>query len=242
MIDKFRMLQAYKFSSRNQDLGQVKTFYFDDRHWTIRYLVGDTGASPSGREALISTGAVEAVSRERHRIVLGVTKQQVEQAPSLVNGQPVSPAFEEAWTPHVHRASDVFGAYVQTPDGEIGHVEDFLVDEDTWAIRYLVINTQNWGPGRRVLMAPRWIQRVAWGQWELFVAFAEETIREAPEYTDRLLVTREYEARLHEHYGRRGYWLSEPEPDVSLITPVVSGGGRRRRVRQRDHQRNEKSL
>ncbi len=44
---------------------------------------------------------------------------------------------------------------------------------------------------------------------ELFVALTGETIRQSPRYTEHLLVTREYEARLHRHYGRPGYWVGD---------------------------------
>jgi hypothetical protein len=53
--------------------------------------------------------------------------------------------------------------HIHATDGEIGHIEDFLIDDETWAIRYLVIDTRNWWPGKRILISPRWIERVGWG-------------------------------------------------------------------------------
>jgi PRC-barrel domain len=245
MIEKAKSLLDYKLSSMNEEIGRIKEFCFDDRHWAIRYLVADTGPWLPERQVLISPYALEAVSRERRRIALGVTKRQIEDAPWLAPDQPVSPQFEEAYhafhewpvywcgpytwgcSPypdrdrkygtqgtavtrrrwfHVRRTSEVNGAYVQTPDGEIGHVEDFIIDDDTWAIRYLVISTQNWWPGKRVLVPPQWIRHVMWERWEIFIALSLETIRQAPEYTENLLITHEYEARLHGHYERRRSW------------------------------------
>jgi hypothetical protein len=54
---------------------------------------------------------------------------------------------EELGDPHLHSARDVIGYYIQARDGQIGHVEDFIVDTDAWAIRYMVVDTVNWWPG-----------------------------------------------------------------------------------------------
>jgi len=251
MLDRARNLQRYTLSSTNGEIGKVRTFYFDDRHWTIRYLVADTGGWLAGRQVLISPYALRAVSRERHRLVLDLTMGQIVDGPSLSSDQPVSQQFEEAyhgfhgwprywcgpytwgghpyierdrkrwsvsgtdrisWERQLRRTSDVSGYYVQTTDGEMGHIEDFIIDEDTWAIRYLVVSARNWWPGRRVLMSPQWIQRVNWGAGEVFVMLSSETIKQSPVYTDQSLVTREYETTLHRHYERRGYWVGDPDP------------------------------
>ena len=47
-------------------------------------------------------------------------------------------------------------------DGDIGHVDGYLVDERSWAIRYLIIDTSNWWSGHRALIAPEWIESVNW--------------------------------------------------------------------------------
>ena len=69
-------------------------------------------------------------------------------------------------------------------DGEIGHIEDFIIDDETWAIRYLVIDTQNWWPGKKVLVSPLWIERVSWDESKVFANLLRETIKQSPEYTE----------------------------------------------------------
>ncbi len=49
MLNKAKTLQGYKLNSRDGEIGKVKEFYFDDRHWAIRYLVADTGNWLTGR-------------------------------------------------------------------------------------------------------------------------------------------------------------------------------------------------
>jgi hypothetical protein len=69
---------------------------------------------------------------------------------------------EKAWDPHLRSTQDVSGNHVQATDGEIGHIDDFIIDDQTWAIRYLVIDTRNWWPGKKVVISPQWIERANW--------------------------------------------------------------------------------
>jgi hypothetical protein len=105
---------------------------------------------------------------------------------------------------------DVSGHHIEAADGEIGHVEDFLIDDQTWAIRYLIVNTRNWWPGKKVLVSPEWIERVSWSDSKIFINLSRTAIHESPEYTENSLVTRDYEAKLHRHYNRQGYWIDQP--------------------------------
>ena len=116
---------------------------------------------------------------------------------------------QKAWDPHLRSTHEVRGYHVQAADGEMGHVEDFIVDDETWAIRYLVIDTQNWWPGKKVLVSPHWIERVSWGEAKVSVNLPRATLRQSPEYTDASLLTRDYETGLHRHYNRPGYWVDE---------------------------------
>ena len=75
-----------------------------------------------------------------------------------------------------------------------------------WAIRYLIIDTVNWWSGKKVLISQRWIEHVSWETSEVFVNISRETIKHAPLYKDGSLLTRNYEAELHQHYNHQGYW------------------------------------
>ena len=103
------------------------------------------------------------------------------------------------------------GRNIQARDGEIGHVEDFVIDDETWAIRYLIVGTQNWWPGKKVLISTQWIERISWEQSKVFIDLTREAIRNGPEYTDQTLITRDHEMKLHhhQHHNRQGYWARE---------------------------------
>ena len=116
---------------------------------------------------------------------------------------------EKAWDRHLRSTHAVSGYHLQALDGEIGHVEDFIIDDETWAIRYLVVGTRNWWPGKKVLVSPQWIERVSWNDSKVFVNLDRETIKQLPEYTEESLLNRNYEIGLHRHYNRKGYWVDE---------------------------------
>ena len=116
---------------------------------------------------------------------------------------------KKTWDPHLRSTHDVSGHHIQATDGEIGHVEDFIIEDETWAIRYLIIDTRNWWPGNKVLVSPRWIERVSWSERKVFVNLSRETIKQSPAYTEESLLTRDYETGLHRHYNRKGYWDTE---------------------------------
>jgi len=248
MLSKARTLKGYKLNSLDGEIGKVKEFYFDDRHWTIRYLVAATGNWLTARQVLISPYALNSVIKSDQHLSVNLTKKQIENSPALESHKPVSQQFEEdyhnyygwptywsgssawgdypyierdhnkrgglakgaqRWDRHLRSTHEVTGYHLQALDGKIGHIEDFIVDDVTWAIRYLIINTGNWWLGKKVLMSPHWIERVSWSESMVFANLSCDTIKESPEYAENSLITPDYEIGLHRHYNRPGYWVDE---------------------------------
>jgi len=110
----------------------------------------------------------------------------------------------------------VTGYHIDATDGEVGHVDGFVIDDEAWAIRYVEVATRNWLPGKKVLVSPAWIERVSWMDSEVYVALSREAIKNAPDYLLSRPLTREYENRLYAHYGRPPYWLHEAEHKSSF--------------------------
>jgi len=248
MLITAKTLSGYTLRSLDGDIGKVEEFHFDDHHWTVRYLVVNTGNWITGRQVLISPYALTAVNQKEQYIEINLTKRQIEDSPSLNHDKPVSRQFEESyseyygmpmywsgpylwgdnsnivhdpkmwgksiqseksWVPHLRSTAVVSGYDIQASDGEIGHVEDFVIDDETWAIRYLVIDTQNWLPGKKVLISPQWIERVSWDLSTVFVNLTRDAIKQSPEYSEEALLNRDYENEMFKHYHRQGYWADE---------------------------------
>lgn len=107
---------------------------------------------------------------------------------------------------HLRSTQEVASYHIAATDGEIGHVEDFILEDDTWAIRYLAIDTRNWLPGKKVVVSPQWISSIDWAQGKVHINLSRDEIRQSPEYDSAKLVSRAYETELHQHYRQPGYW------------------------------------
>jgi len=107
----------------------------------------------------------------------------------------------EEGDPHLRSTKEVLGYYIEATDGDIGHVEDFLIDDENWAIRYIVIDTVNWWPGKKVVVAPQWIRDVSWVDSRVYVDLSRERIKKAPEYDPTRMMDRDYEEKLYAYYG-----------------------------------------
>ena len=116
-------------------------------------------------------------------------------------------AGKESADSHLRSTNEVTGYHIEAADGVIGHVADFIVDDETWAIRYLEVDTRNWWPGKKVLVSPQWIENVSWPDSKVCLHLSRETIKNGPEYVESMPITREYENRLHSYYGQPPYWL-----------------------------------
>ena len=249
MLIKEKTLKGFKLDSKDGEIGKVKEFYFDDKHWTIRYLVADTGNWLSENQVLLSPYVLVSVNKEEKNIGVNLTKKQIEDSPSLFTDKPISKQFEvdlnsyyglptywsgsdmwgdfphiprdsndwkasgenkETWDPNLRSTSFITGQGIQATDGEIGYVDDFIIDDQTWAIRYLVIDTSNWWIGKKVLVSPQWIDLLSWKDSKVAVNLTRESIMQSPEYSEENLLTRDYETQLHRHYNRNIYWKEDP--------------------------------
>jgi hypothetical protein len=101
---------------------------------------------------------------------------------------------------------EVTGYHIQATDDDVGHVEDFIVDDASWAIRYMVVDTRNWLPGRKVIVSPDWVDSVDWATRQVAVSLAKSEIKKSPKYDPATPINREYEAKLYDFYGRPHYW------------------------------------
>jgi hypothetical protein len=122
--------------------------------------------------------------------------------------QPASVEAKEETDPHLRSTKEVLGYKIHAEDGQIGHVEDFIVHVDDWIIRYMVVDTRSWLPGRKVMISPDWwIKDISWADSEVVVDVTRDLIEGSPEFDPAYPVNREYETRLYDYYGRPKYWL-----------------------------------
>jgi hypothetical protein len=252
MLCSVNELCGYVVAGKDDDVGRIDDVFFDDRHWTIRHLVVDTGNWWSGRTVLVSPHAVERVEAGSQRIVTRLTRDQIERGPDIDVDRPVSRQHDIAFSdyygypywwagaglwgagaypigaaatagtlpmsgsadadatarrrhdsddPNLRSGSEVSGYRIEARDGSIGHIDDFLFDDRSWSIRYAVVDTKNWWPGKHVLVAPQWIERVDWAERKAHFGVTREAVKSSTPYDKSLRgLSDDDEARLHAHY------------------------------------------
>jgi sporulation protein YlmC with PRC-barrel domain len=121
--------------------------------------------------------------------------------------------------PHLRSCTAVTGYHIHAIDGDIGHVQGMLVDEASWAIRYLIVNTSTWWLGHQVLIAPESITEVSWPDRKVVLDLTRQAIQEAPPYDGAPLPDRPGETLVYEHYGHNGAWQYD---SLSPLSPRVS--------------------
>jgi hypothetical protein len=119
-----------------------------------------------------------------------------------VNLPPTSRGPQKSADPHLRSTTELIGYRIEAVDGAIGHVDDFLLDDESWRIRYLVVDTRNWWPGKKVVVAPTWIRDVSWEKLKVVIDLTKESIKGGPPYEPSQPWSPEYAARLHDYYGR----------------------------------------
>ena len=248
MLHNLDEIRHTVIEAEDGEIGRCNDFLFDDRLWTIRYMVADTRKWLPGRKVLVSPISLASPDWQGKRFPVKLTRDQIKESPPLEDDQPVSREYESRYfdyyhwphywvgpyywglykepqgvytkqdlqpvpkeelqinDSHLRSMKEVLGYHIQATDGEIGHVEEFIADDQTWTIRYLVVDTRNWLPGRKVLVASDWINDVSWSDRKVYVALTREKIKESPPYNPDRPLDREYEGILYDYFGKLPYW------------------------------------
>ncbi|MBS0525422.1 MAG: PRC-barrel domain-containing protein [Proteobacteria bacterium] len=147
---------------RDGDGGTVTDLLFEDASWHMRWIVVNVHHW-SCREVLLSVSYVQQPDVVGRRIVVDLTIQEISDSLAADLRPPVSrPSGHGGGDPHLRSVDAVIGHRVHLTDGVIGHVEDLLVQDADWGIRFLRVDTCKWRPGERLLLAPGSIREIDW--------------------------------------------------------------------------------
>lgn len=236
MLQSVNNLHGFVIHALDGELGRIEDLYFDDRHWTVRYLVVDTGKWLAGRRVLISPACVTGIDWPSRRISVTLTSDQVKNSPDVSTERTVSRQHEEElsayygwpsyWAtgafgfepaplsppvamieppavkgdPHLRSAREVKGYHIGARNGSIGHVSDFVFDDATWEIAFMIVDAGSWLHERLVLLRPDWVAGIAWGERTVDVKLLRETVETSPPFTPEFPIPAEYAERLVKHY------------------------------------------
>ena len=267
MLRSIKQLYGEKLGASDGDIGHVKDFYFDDQKWAVRYVIVDTGSWISGRLVLLAPHAFGSLHQDGRVLLVNLTRQQIENSPSIETHKPVSRQYEEEYyryygwpsywdgdgmwgmsafpvtptpacafpvippparafpvipppgyafpviplaayplpskqategggphhgdDPHLRSTQAVGGYHIQTSDGMIGHVADLIMDDQSWAIRHLVVETGHWFSGKEIVISPNHIDWISYAESKVLVNLTKEAILQAHRNTTFLRSARQ---------------------------------------------------
>lgn len=226
MLRKASAINGYAVAASDGRLGTVSDFLFDDASWMVRWLVVDTGNWLSGRKVLLPPSVLGHLDPTERRFSVGLTMQQVKDGPDIDTDRPVSRQMEvnvyasppsgskrreeeiadlqrSRDDPHLRSIGAVTGYHIHASDGEIGHVEDFLIEDTDWSIRHLIVDTRNWWPGKMVLISPQSASEIDWTDRLVNLDVDRHSVKDSPAY-DPTTVDRALERHFYTYYGRPG--------------------------------------
>ena len=169
MLHKARDLHGDAIHAEDGEVGSVDDLYFDESDWDVRYLVVNTRRWIPGRKYLVSPIAIDRANTLEGDIRVDLTREQIA----------ACPAADQATT--LRSSAQVIGWEIEATDGEVGSVADFVIDDETWEITDVLVDTRRWLPGKLLLISPQVIERIDWPEKKVRLRLAREDILSAPE-------------------------------------------------------------
>jgi hypothetical protein len=173
MLHLAQKVAGVTVSGTDGEIGTLEDFYFEEAGWNVRYLIVDTGSWFDGKRVLLSPKAVEG-DWGRTGVRVNLSREDVR------NGAVLDGATADAADAHLDSVKQTSGYHIHARNGEIGHVDDFLIGQDSWRIRYLLVDTSNWIGGRSVIVSADTVERVDKADSQIHVAADRDAIANAP--------------------------------------------------------------
>ena len=175
MLHLAQKIAGVTVSGTDGEIGTLEDFYFEEAGWNVRYLLVDTGSWFDGKRVLLSPSAVLG-DWGRTGVHVNLSRDDVRNSPALDDE-----AMPDVADERLDSVKSTSGYHIRARNGEIGHVDDFLIGQDSWRIRYLLVDTSNWIGGRSVIVSSDAVERVDKEDNQIYVAADRDAIKNAPE-------------------------------------------------------------
>jgi len=230
MLRSTKALEGARIHAIDGDIGHVEQFYFDDRNWRINYVVTNIGNWLHGKLVLMPREAITSIAGDDELVFnVALTREQVRLSLDAQTHRPVAlqqphdyylylglPHYLDFTAPrdpesdsHLRSTKIVGGYHIMAVDGEMGHLDGFIIDDETWTLRYAMADQSTWLHGKETLLATEWIYWISWAELNVYVGLRRERIGHAPEFHPERPVTRDFEIELYNYYQRTPYWESK---------------------------------
>lgn len=218
MLLNGKSLNGYKMHAQDGDAGKILHFFFDEHSWKVRYFAMSSGPWLGRKKVLLTPDTLTAHDWANKRFDTRLSKEEIRNSPEVDIMDVITCQSQDVLDKHygctaenrgavsVHSNNDISGYSLDMEDGRAGHVEDLVVDDNSWKIPYLVVDARSWLPGKTMLIPTAMVAKVEWDQDILRAGGRRERLRQAPDYDPLYPISRDYERQLHDFYGIPGYW------------------------------------
>jgi uncharacterized protein YrrD len=142
----------------------------------------------------------------------------------------------------MQNGNELLGYSLAALDGDIGHVEDFYFDDESWVIRYLVVDTGTWLTGRRILLTPHSIGTVSRSKETIGVQLRKKQIEESPSIETHTPVSRQHEIDHYRYYGWPAYWDGDAMWGLASYPILLPPSNEEMKALKKYHHRDDKHL
>ena len=207
MLRQLRLHRGCHAHASDGYIGTVEDFYFDDRHWDLRYLVLNTGKFPLGRKVLVPPTAIDTFDPQAQVVSLRQSMQEIQNSPEIDVDRPVYRQLHDLevnytswvthWTPqhdlpapeanpmptgdaHLRSLNNVCKYTVMAFDGRVGSVADLVVDSETWHIPLVILDTTHYLAADKVVLPSSDFKAIRVEDREISVDLYKDDVLRAP--------------------------------------------------------------
>jgi len=190
MLLSLKKLQEYRLKATDGVVGAIEGFYFVGSRitWMVRYFIIDIKEWFNEKRILVPPDVVGKPEGDLE-IPATATKEDIENSRIFLDGS------------NLLKTNEIVGYTLTAKDGGVGYVEDIILEDDTWEIKYLVVGLLGYAHNKKVLLPVDYIDEVVEETKNIKLTLSKETVGRAPSYEPGKPITQEYEKAVREAYG-----------------------------------------
>jgi hypothetical protein len=168
MLRSASRILGYRLSAEDGELGRCVDFLVEPHTWIVRYVLVEATPGRDERRVLVSPFRLRKAEWTSRRWVADGTRDQV--------------ATELESAPSLQSLKQLIGFGLDDAEGNVGHIEDLIVDDDSWHCRHLVVNGEIRLGGRRTLVPTEWLGAVHLQEHRVEAPVPRKRIEQEPEF------------------------------------------------------------
>lgn len=203
MLRSLYVMLDYHLEASDGVQGTVQDFLFDDETWVVHYLVAETASTLGKRRVLILPFVLGQPDWEKKRLPIQLNCQQIRTSPPLEADMPIAQQRETGIKQpgsHLRSLREVLGYSIHAMDGEIGTIEDFIIEDTLWGVHSVVVGLRH--TGRSILMPPESFRSISWRGKAAWVNVRLKDVQNLPDFDAKQPVNHLRDHRMFDYYGR----------------------------------------